>query len=161
MTQQLLQLFRMGRTRLSNQFPNIQEKDLPKKLHPDSNSIGFLLRHISDVEYLFAKNVFGLDVKVKTFTVGIGLHDSGKFTVLEEELQNLNHRLLCAGQRLKEQASRVLMDEKKNLQQAMRGLLSQKKEALQFLEHRLQEKHPQLQVVKNQAEFRPEMTAPA
>lgn len=90
MTQQLLQLFRMGRTRLSNQFPNIQEKDLPKKLHPDSNSIGFLLRHISDVEYLFAKNVFGLDVKVKTFTVGIGLHDSGKFTVLEEEIKALS-----------------------------------------------------------------------
>lgn len=90
MTQQLLQLFRMGRTRLSNQFPNIQEKDLPKKLHPDSNSIGFLLRHISDVEYLFAKNVFGLDVNVKTFTVGIGLHDSGKFTVLEEEMKALS-----------------------------------------------------------------------
>ncbi|MBL7900436.1 MAG: DinB family protein [Bacteroidia bacterium] len=90
MTQQLLQLFRMGRTRLSNQFPNIQEKDLSKKLHPDSNSIGFLLRHISDVEYLFAKNVFGLDVKVKTFTVGIGLHDSGKFTVLEEEIKALS-----------------------------------------------------------------------
>lgn len=90
MTQQLLQLFRMGRTRLSNQFPNIQEKDLPKKLHPDSNSKGFLLRHISDVEYLFAKNVFGLDVKVKTFTVGIGLHDSGKFTVLEEEIKALS-----------------------------------------------------------------------
>lgn len=90
MTQQLLQLFRMGRTRLSNQFPNIQEKDLLKKLHPDSNSIGFLLRHISDVEYLFAKNVFGLDVKVKTFTVGIGLHDSGKFTVLEEEIKALS-----------------------------------------------------------------------
>ncbi len=90
MTQQLLQLFRMGRTRLSNQFPNLQEKDLVKKLHPNSNSIGFLLRHISEVENLFAKNVFGLDVRVKALTIGKGLHDSGKFISLVEELKELS-----------------------------------------------------------------------
>lgn len=90
MTQQLLQLFKMGRTRLSNQLPNIQEKDLLKKLHPNSNSIGFLLRHISEVENLFAKNVFGLDVRVKALTIGKGIHDSGKFVNLGEELQALN-----------------------------------------------------------------------
>lgn len=90
MTQQLLQLYKMGRTRLSNQFPNLQEKDLLKKLHPNSNSIGFLLRHISEVENLFAKNVFGLDVRVKAFTIGKGIHDSGKFTLLEEELKALS-----------------------------------------------------------------------
>lgn len=90
MTQQLLQLFRMGRTRLSNQFPNLQEKDLVKKLHPNSNSIGFLLRHISEVENLFAKNVFGLDVRVKALTIGKGIHDSGKFISLVEELKELS-----------------------------------------------------------------------
>jgi uncharacterized damage-inducible protein DinB len=90
MTQQLLQLYKMGRTRLSNQFPNIQEKDLVKKLHPNSNSIGFLLRHISEVENLFAKNVFGLDVRVKALTIGKGIHDSGKFITLEEELKELS-----------------------------------------------------------------------
>ncbi len=90
MAQQLLQLYKMGRTRLSNQFPNIQEKDLLKKLHPNSNSIGFLLRHISEVENLFAKNVFGLDVRVKALTIGKGIHDSGKFLHLEEELKELS-----------------------------------------------------------------------
>jgi len=58
MTQQLLQLYKMGRTRLSNQFPNLHEKDILKKLHPNSNSIGFLLRHISEVENLFLRKTF-------------------------------------------------------------------------------------------------------
>lgn len=86
MTQELLQMFKMGRTRLTNQLPNIKESDLTKKLHPNSNSIGFLLQHIGEVEHLFAKNVFGLDIKVTMQTVGKTIHDTGKFTNLETEL---------------------------------------------------------------------------
>jgi uncharacterized damage-inducible protein DinB len=86
MTQELLQMFRMARTRLTNQLPNIKESDLTKKLHPNSNSIGFLLQHIGEVEHLFAKNVFGLDIKVTMQTVGKTIHDTGKFTNLEAEL---------------------------------------------------------------------------
>lgn len=80
----------MGRTRLTNQLPNIKEADLVKKLHPESNSIGFLLRHMAEVEHLFAKNVFGLDIKVTLQTVGKGIHDTGKFTNLQSELDLLN-----------------------------------------------------------------------
>lgn len=86
MTQELLQMFKMGRTRLTNQLPNLKESDLAKKLHPNSNSIGFLLQHIGEVEHLFAKNVFGLDIKVTMQTVGKTIHDTGKFTNLEAEL---------------------------------------------------------------------------
>lgn len=89
MTAQLLQMFKMGRTRLTNQLPNIKESDLTKKLHPNSNSIGFLLQHIAEVELLFAKNVFGLDLKVTMQTVGKTIHDTGKFTILESELKLL------------------------------------------------------------------------
>ncbi len=89
MTQELLQMFKMGRTRLTNQLPNIKESDLTKKLHPNANSIGFLLQHIAEVEHLFAKNVFGLDIKVTMQTVGKTIHDTGKFTNLEAELRLL------------------------------------------------------------------------
>ena len=89
MTTQLLQMFKMGRTRLTNQLPSIKEADLTKKLHPNSNSIGFLLQHIAEVEFLFSKNVFGLDIKVTMQTVGKTIHDTGKFTNLEAELNLL------------------------------------------------------------------------
>jgi uncharacterized damage-inducible protein DinB len=90
MTSALLSMFRMARTRLTNQLPNIEEEDLSKKLHSESNSIGFLLRHIGEVEQLFAKNVFGLDIKVTANTVGKTIHDTGKFTNLQELLAHLD-----------------------------------------------------------------------
>jgi uncharacterized damage-inducible protein DinB len=90
MTQELLAMYKMARTRLGNQLPKITEGDLSKKLHPNSNSIGFLLRHIGEVEQLFAKNVFGLDIRVMASTIGKEKHDSGKFTNLQNELSSLN-----------------------------------------------------------------------
>lgn len=90
MTQELLQMYKMGRTRLTNQFPQIKENDLFKKLHSNSNSIGFILHHIAEVEKLFAKNVFGLDIKVSIQTVGKNIHDTGKYTNLESEINLLN-----------------------------------------------------------------------
>jgi uncharacterized damage-inducible protein DinB len=89
MTTQLLQMFKMGRTRLTNQLPTIKEADLTKKLHPNSNSIGFLLQHIAEVEFLFAKNVFGLEIMVSMHTVGKTIHDTGKYTNIESELNIL------------------------------------------------------------------------
>lgn len=90
MTQELLKMYKMGRTRLTNQLPNIKEADLLKKLHPNSNSVGFLLRHINEVEHLFAKNVFGLDIRVMASTIGKGIHDTGKYTNLQTELDGLS-----------------------------------------------------------------------
>lgn len=83
-TQLFLELWMESRTRFSNQIENSTEQDLTKKLDPSVNSVGFLIRHIGDVELLFAKNVFGAtDVKVVAKTV-IEKHDSGEWTNLQE-----------------------------------------------------------------------------
>ena len=82
-TQLFLELWIEARTRFSNQIENCSETDLTKKLTPSVNSFGFLMRHIGDVELLFAKNVFGApDVKVVAKTV-IDKYDSGEWTNLQ------------------------------------------------------------------------------
>ena len=82
-TQLFLELWIEARTRFSNQIENCSETDLTKKLAPSVNSVGFLMRHIGDVELLFAKNVFGAaDVKVVAKTV-IDKYDSGEWTNLQ------------------------------------------------------------------------------
>ncbi|MBL0034612.1 MAG: DinB family protein [Flavobacteriales bacterium] len=81
-TTALLALFSEGRTRFTKLLDTLTKADLPKKLAPSPNSIGFLVRHIGDVELLFAKNVFGLaDVQVHASTVAKG-HDTGEWTDL-------------------------------------------------------------------------------
>ncbi|MBP7515132.1 MAG: DinB family protein [Flavobacteriales bacterium] len=75
-----LALWKEGRTRFTNLLDKLSEADLPKKLAPGPNSIGFLVRHIGDVEMLFSKNVFGLkEVQVRAKTV-IAQHDTGEWT---------------------------------------------------------------------------------
>lgn len=82
-TQLLLEIWIESRTRFTNQLATLSENDLTKKLDPSVNSVGFLIRHIGDVELLFAKNVFGAtDVKVVAKTV-IDKFDSGEWTNLE------------------------------------------------------------------------------
>jgi uncharacterized damage-inducible protein DinB len=83
-TSYLLQLWEEGRTRFSNQLTTIKEEDLKKTLAPAPNSAGFLLRHIAEVELLFAKNVFGatgVDVHAKTV---IAKRDTGEWIHLYE-----------------------------------------------------------------------------
>jgi uncharacterized damage-inducible protein DinB len=83
-TENLLMLWQEARTRFSNQMPALKESDLTKKLADSTNSIGFLIRHIGDVELLFAKNVFGAkDLHVTAKTV-IDKTDTGVWTNLEE-----------------------------------------------------------------------------
>lgn len=83
-TQIFLELWQEARTRFTNQITNLTEQDLLKKLGSSPNSIGFLIRHIGDVELLFAKNVFGdFNVKVVAKTV-IEKHDTGEWTNLQE-----------------------------------------------------------------------------
>ncbi len=82
-TQLFLELWIEARTRFTNQINSISEEDLKKKLPPSQNSVGFLIRHIGDVELLFAKNVFGDSlVKVSAKTV-IEKRDTGEWTDLE------------------------------------------------------------------------------
>ena len=90
-TQLLLELWIESRTRFSNQLSNLSEEDLKKKLLPSPNSIGFLIRHIGDVELLFAKNVFGASqTKVIAKTV-IAQKDTGEWTNLSELLEYVDH----------------------------------------------------------------------
>lgn len=71
-----------ARTRFTNLLKEITEEDLKKKLPDTRNSAGFLIRHIGDVELLFAKNVFGAsEMVVKAKTV-IAQKDTGEWTNL-------------------------------------------------------------------------------
>jgi len=94
-TNTLLNLWLEARTRFSNQLANLTESDLSKKLGDSPNSAGFLLRHLADVELLFAKNVFGLpEVKVHAKTVSTR-HDTGEWTNLPELLDYQQYAFDC------------------------------------------------------------------
>jgi len=83
----LLQTWEEARSRFSNQLKGLSEEDLTRKLLPSPNSIGFLIRHIGDVELLFGKNVFGdKNIKVIAKTV-IDKVDTGEWTNLAELLR--------------------------------------------------------------------------
>ncbi len=87
LTQSYLQTWTEARTRFTNLLKDIKEEDLKKKLVNTKNSAGFLLRHIGDVELLFAKNVFGgLDISVHAKTV-IAKMDTGEWNNLSELLE--------------------------------------------------------------------------
>jgi uncharacterized damage-inducible protein DinB len=82
----MIELWKEGRTRFTNQLSKITPEDLPKKLGDSPNSAGFLIRHIAEVELLFAKNVFGnLEVKVDAQTLKAG-KDTGEWTDLDDLL---------------------------------------------------------------------------
>lgn len=82
-----LQTWIEARTRFTNLLRDIKEEDLRKKLDSTKNSAGFLIRHIGDVELLFAKNVFGgLEVDVHAKTV-IAQHDTGEWNNLAELIE--------------------------------------------------------------------------
>lgn len=83
-----LQTWEEARTRFTKLLEGITPDDLVKKLAYTKNSAGFLIRHIGDVELLFAKNVFGnTGLKVSAKTV-ISQHDTGEWTHLDELLEH-------------------------------------------------------------------------
>lgn len=85
-TAHYLALWQEARTRFSNQLQAVTAQDLHKKLGTSPNSAGFLIRHIADVELLFAKNVFKKsDVQVVARTV-IDKRDTGEWTNLADLL---------------------------------------------------------------------------
>ncbi len=90
-TQIFIELWQEARTRFSNQLSYLSEDDLKKKLLPSPNSIGFLIRHIADVELLFAKNVFGArETKVIAKTV-IAQKDTNEWTNLTQLKEYASH----------------------------------------------------------------------
>jgi uncharacterized damage-inducible protein DinB len=83
--------YKEARTRLELVLQNMTPDDLSKKLKPCPNSVGFLMRHIGDVELLFSKNVFKDEsVQVKAQTV-IDQEDTGAWINLEELQDYLSH----------------------------------------------------------------------
>lgn len=83
-TQHFLNLWEEGRTRFSKLLIALTEKDLKKTLNPAPNSAGFIIRHVADVELLFAKNVFkrqGIQVHAQTI---IDQRDTGKWVIFQE-----------------------------------------------------------------------------
>jgi uncharacterized damage-inducible protein DinB len=70
LTDRYVALFDQGRTRLTTWLDDVANEDLPRRLHPEANTLGWMLRHIGEVELLFAKNVFGRDLDVKATTIG-------------------------------------------------------------------------------------------
>lgn len=80
----LIALWAEGRTRFTKLLDVTQEADLPKKNGGSPNSAGFLIRHMAEVELLFAKNVFNLaEVKIVAKTL-IAQKDTGEWTNLAE-----------------------------------------------------------------------------
>ena len=80
----LIELWREARARFSNQLVDLKEEELLKRLGNSPNSAGFLIRHVADVELLFAKNVFklpGVEVYAKTV---IAKMDTGEWNHLTE-----------------------------------------------------------------------------
>lgn len=83
-TQDFYNACKEARTRLTLVIDRLQSEDVSKRLEPCPNSVGFLLRHIGDVELLFAKNVFkNEEVQVRAKTL-IDQKDSGEWTDLED-----------------------------------------------------------------------------
>lgn len=81
-----LQTWEEARTRFTNLLKDIKEENLTLKLINTKNSAGFLIRHVADVELLFAKNVFNapnLSVQAKTV---IAQRDTGEWINLKELL---------------------------------------------------------------------------
>jgi uncharacterized damage-inducible protein DinB len=90
MNTMILKMWKMGRTRLTNQEKFLNDDILLHRVHPESNSVGWLLQHIAEVELLFAKNVFGRDIKMKAKTIGSIAKDRGQFNKLNPLLDILN-----------------------------------------------------------------------
>lgn len=62
-------MWKVSRHNLNRLLPSITSDKLSYKLHPDSNSLGFLLLHIAEVEIMFGNSVFSFNYNIepKTF----------------------------------------------------------------------------------------------
>ena len=70
LTDRYVALYTQGRTRLTTWVDDVTDNDLPRQLHSEANTLGWMLCHIGEVERLFAKNIFGRDLDVKAQTIG-------------------------------------------------------------------------------------------
>ena len=82
-TENYLKMYQTGLTRYHKMLESLKPEQVSHKLHPDSNSIGFLMRHIAEVDQVFANRIFGVEINMQPKTVGPNIKDDGSFTDLE------------------------------------------------------------------------------
>jgi uncharacterized damage-inducible protein DinB len=104
-TQAYLKTWSEARTRFTDQLDNLSDLDMKKKLGDSPNSIGFLIRHLADVELLFAKNVFGqIDLKVHAKTL-IDKKDTGEWTDFSTLMEYQKYSSDCLGKAILAQSN--------------------------------------------------------
>jgi len=81
--QTLLPALQTARSRYADVLVNLEERELIWRLAPGSNSVGFLIRHIAEVEYRFCMMFFQRAVPedVRLATIG-DVRDEGIYTDL-------------------------------------------------------------------------------
>ncbi|MEX2401137.1 MAG: DinB family protein [Rhodothermales bacterium] len=84
LSERYVALYTQGRTRLTGWLDEVVDEDLSRRLHPEANTLGWMLRHIGEVELLFAKNIFGRDLDVHAQTIGPNAGRSQQFGGVEE-----------------------------------------------------------------------------
>jgi len=84
LTARYVSLHEQGHTRLTAWLGNVTDDDLPRRLHAEANTLAWLLRHIGEVELLFAKNIFERDLDVKAHTIGPNAGRRQQFGSAEE-----------------------------------------------------------------------------
>lgn len=83
----ILETWRMGRSTLQRfVYSNLTPEVLNNRVHPDSNSVGYLLRHIAEADYFFATSFLNNTETVENKAIGPGAKDSNQFTDLNELL---------------------------------------------------------------------------
>lgn len=70
LTERYVAMYTQGRTRLTTWLDDVDDDDLSRRLHDDSNTLAWMLQHIGEVELLFAKNIFEHEIDVKAHTIG-------------------------------------------------------------------------------------------
>ncbi|MFH0736082.1 MAG: DinB family protein [bacterium] len=81
-SEMLKDLWIISRSRLTELCKEFKNEQLGLRLHPDSNSMGFLLTHIGETELLFGKAVFGFDANAIPKTFGKKYTDNELFSDL-------------------------------------------------------------------------------
>ena len=88
-SEELISQWKTGHRTLDNMLSKINDDNIGNRLHPEANSVGFLVRHIAEVEHGFSHSVFkGPELTYDRITVGPGITDTGVHTNVEE-LKNM------------------------------------------------------------------------
>lgn len=87
--EEYVKIWESGRVTFNRVLSTIEEEHLRLRMSPETNSVGFLLRHIAETEHSFPHMFFGKELILKErFTVG-PVKDEGKFTSGLEGIKTL------------------------------------------------------------------------